>query len=872
VAHDWAIYRDEIVFDDRFLLEVLAEIACRGTTGPQAAPIPPGGTLLLAARALRLARDFGSRRNSGRPEAALANYNWVLLADTFDLDGHSVDLSAEHGATGFEGEPGRPGGGVGADGAPGGTGGAGGAGGNAGRLIVHCGRLRFGTGGRIMLRGGDGGTGGRGGRGGAGGPAPSHAPDGRGGDGGAGGAGGPGGAGGSGGQVTLVFAEDEPPGTSQRAIDVGGGGGGPVGAGGEGGRAPDGEDGPEGPPGTAAGSTGADGAASTRTAPLETIQSELRAAERVGADQWSAHRTRVGEFAFRRVMQGDSQANQLALRAAAEFEAAIRLNGANSRARTLNSLLLSKATPIGFAREYDLIADFERYESVVSDYLAAVGDLFISFQILVENIANSERIRSEIDARRARLEGSIAVLAIEKRRAELGLEAAAQDVRKVDDRRQAVGDRLVERRAELEAAEWSALLGSVFSVAQALVTFATGGLALVFSSPAPGRAPYSLASRNGALAPRQIDFRTMTVDEQIFAVAGGLANLLAPIGNVFVNAQRVFDDIDAGAADPEYQALLRELATLAFERQAAALRHEQARLEVLAADLELTLAREDLERIQILRDRIAADIIARAEIAREVLKRAQTYVDVIIKYIFFAGRALELVTLSDAPTEIRFDYGYVDPDIEEDAFRSLSRPIDLQGGSEKALVLLRAYLASWQRLPDILVLRDRFESYEMSGQVAHDVHFVSVSDAPRLKVFRDTNALSFAIDPTALPPTRYEDKVESVFVTLVGASTKNPGIACIVEHAGEWESRRRDGSRKALRLSPRRTSLLAATSRREADWMTFQHERRDVGFFGRGVATTWRVSLEPHEVTSNVVRLSGVSEILVGVRYRSFLG
>jgi hypothetical protein len=58
MAHAWAIYRDEIVFDDPFLLEVLDEIACRGSTAPPATPIPPGQTLVLAAREFRLARDF----------------------------------------------------------------------------------------------------------------------------------------------------------------------------------------------------------------------------------------------------------------------------------------------------------------------------------------------------------------------------------------------------------------------------------------------------------------------------------------------------------------------------------------------------------------------------------------------------------------------------------------------------------------------------------------------------------------------------------------------------------------------------------------------------------------------------------------------
>jgi hypothetical protein len=192
-----------------------------------------------------------------------------------------------------------------------------------------------------------------------------------------------------------------------------------------------------------------------------------------------------------------------------------------------------------------------------------------------------------------------------------------------------------------------------------------------------------------------------------------------------------------------------------------------------------------------------------------------------------------------------------------------------RGGT--ALRLLEAYLASWQRLPDILVLRDRFKSYAASGQIAHDVPVYSISDPASLELLRKTNELSLVLDLGGLPPSRYEDKVESVFVALVGATTKNPGVTCILEHGGQWTSRRRDGTKTTQRLSPRRTAVLGATSRREADWLTFQRERTDAGFFGRGVATTWRLALERHEADTNAIDLEGMSEILVGVAYRSFL-
>jgi hypothetical protein len=81
MAHAWAIYRDEIVFDDPCSLEVPDGIAS-GIDHSPATPIPPGQTLVLAAREVRLARDFGAARASETRDATLARYDWIFLAET----------------------------------------------------------------------------------------------------------------------------------------------------------------------------------------------------------------------------------------------------------------------------------------------------------------------------------------------------------------------------------------------------------------------------------------------------------------------------------------------------------------------------------------------------------------------------------------------------------------------------------------------------------------------------------------------------------------------------------------------------------------------------------------------------------------------
>jgi hypothetical protein len=68
----------------------------------------------------------------------------------------------------------------------------------------------------------------------------------------------------------------------------------------------------------------------------------------------------------------------------------------------------------------------------------------------------------------------------------------------------------------------------------------------------------------------------------------------------------------------------------------------------------------------------------------------------------------------------------------------------------------------------------------------------------------------FVIALTELLPGRLEAKVETVYVSLIGAEASDPRITCVLEHSGESSARRRDGATVQITAAPRRAPISAA--------------------------------------------------------------
>ena len=83
--------------------------------------------------------------------------------------------------------------------------------------------------------------------------------------------------------------------------------------------------------------------------------------------------------------------------------------------------------------------------------------------------------------------------------------------------------------------------------------------------------------------------------------------------------------------------------------------------------------------------------------------------------------------------------------------------------------------------------------------------------------------------------------------------------------------RLRDGSARHLVLHPRPSVARADGTSTDLVGGAVGTTPVDLPFWGRGISTTWHLSIEDSEITSNHVDLAHLSEIRFDIGYQSFL-
>lgn len=136
---------------------------------------------------------------------------------------------------------------------------------------------------------------------------------------------------------------------------------------------------------------------------------------------------------------------------------------------------------------------------------------------------------------------------------------------------------------------------------------------------------------------------------------------------------------------------------------------------------------------------------------------------------------------------------------------------------------------------------------------------------------RQTQNLLLPVNLADLTPTRFEAKAIYVLLALTGASANVPAISCLVEHAGRFSSRKRNGSVGSLVLRPRSTVVQTAKTGLTYTGIRIGSDPRDLSFWGRRVTTAWSVLIEPDEIARRQVDLSGLSAFEFEIGYKSFL-
>jgi DNA-binding beta-propeller fold protein YncE len=357
----------------------------------------------------------------------------------------------------------------------------------------------------------------------------------------------------------------------------------------------------------------------------------------------------------------------------------------------------------------------------------------------------------------------------------------------------------------------------------------------------------------------------------------------------------------AGPNSPKQTAFLeaaRELATIAQQSQQAILAASQAEMAHQVA----IARRVEAQRHAVALNNLKATVNQQGFVLRaateQTLRRAQKTLSLIASFQFRLVRALDLYTLASLRGDTRFvqgtesalmryDYGYVAPDLLADYAQSDTKDV---APANALLAALNSSFDAYQVSLDVRELRRKFR-VELGGRlngIGEPVVFTK--DSAALAQFKTEGQLPFRIALDDIP-FAYEAKVQNIKVRLTGVAPqgKSPTILnLLVSRPGATEHRWHPdrhltpsnvtqwlapgpefSGRDALVLSQEGTDGNAAiTFTGETPVNEDVDKHVSLQCFGTGVAGDWEISLlEP----ADLPRLSGLEKLEFIAFYGSWI-
>jgi hypothetical protein len=734
------------------------------------------------------------------------------------------------------------------------------------RVTVGCRTLR---GLKLTVPGGDGAAGRAGAPGKPGTPGKSRGlgkPGWPGGDGGPGGPGGRGGDGGQGGEIELRYLQDAVPGGFQPARDLQvpggkpgpGGPGGPGGRGGHGGSGePDGEPGEPGPAGPAGppGTPGAAGHYVLQALPEDLLYEQIRPM----AEPWVAYRLRMGTFYFRSFAPGDASTAGCLDAALTEFDRVLSLRPGDAQAAQLRSQLLNNQNVLGLPRDFDLQPDYALWESSYLQYRPILTELYTSAEnMLVADVGLAEK-RSSLDLQIKHLEGLDGVLETELQTAQAALRAAGAEVAAADQWLTAMQEAVRKKQEELvaKAVDIGGLLTNFAAVGAAILAIGGGGAALISIAPTLVAIGQDIGDKD--LVHLLKDKQAL---EKLGQDAGGLKKVVEGGKGVVSLVKAVNDIFQLPPQDAEYKELMRELVKAVGDQKVAQLRKSQAALAVKAATARKELSTSDLQLAHEQARTLTDEIHLLRDVAMTLYRSAQRYMDTLVTWAFKAARAVEIITLQDKSDVIRYDYGFINPDHEEE--------LSWRDDAQSLIELMAEYRISLAGLAGTISYRADINDWE-SGGLQTGWKYVHITDPAVIQTFAATHHLSFRIDLPDLLPSWREVNVEAVKVALAGATSVDPEVTVLLRHSGGYDMAMRDGSVRHLVLQPWTAEIDALKSALQEPGEVAGPSPRGLGFWRHGIAASYDLYIEDAEIQSNAVDLQTVTEITVAIEGVFFL-
>jgi hypothetical protein len=302
------------------------------------------------------------------------------------------------------------------------------------------------------------------------------------------------------------------------------------------------------------------------------------------------------------------------------------------------------------------------------------------------------------------------------------------------------------------------------------------------------------------------------------------------------------------------------LAEAAFQVNMRGLDVEQAKLAVVSARQKRDTFKADVQALGNLTAGWQDDMSALTRIARMLLRQFQTYVDFFIAYGFRLARAYDIYTLPpklEAPS-FRFDYGYVDPDLEEDAFFALER-----GDDSRVTQFLGQYVSS---LSSFVPARLSSQYLIYSDRLSTENWNWTITTPSVISNLKNIETASFTLAMNSLPALYTELKIVRAELALIGATTDgDPWVPVWLEHGGDATNRRSDSTEVVVH-APRRGETVPA--RREPIELQQLSEDEMQQFWGRSPITTWRITILPEAAQNVGLALGNLTRVELAVRFK----
>ncbi|SEE10569.1 hypothetical protein [Streptomyces sp. TLI_105] len=699
--------------------------------------------------------------------------------------------------------------------------------------------------------------------------------------------GGPGGPGGNGGSITFTSIEDETP----PDLSAPGGWGGPGGPGGPAAQGPYSEGSLEGDPGEY-GPQGADGQVNITTldesAYVAGLQPLLNSTGRVYTNYWAPYRIVTGEYYYHLYNPGVPNSVKYGALAAIEFQRALELQPNNPDAIRLHRQLVGYApTPgaawvggganaLGLPPDMDVVPNFDKYIEAFTRFLTPVLD-FLSLGVekilLTKTIANLADIAGQLSqqavAAREDADRTLGIAKTEQTQADSDVAYAQAQL---DQATTAINRAIVEAQQHHDppsisfgdvVATVAEVGGAVLGVAAAIPT---GGASLVAMAPSlmtladtvfDNAAPIAQALLRGEEA-------DLAKIREVYNTVGQDASAAISSARTVVNFTTVAQRLAQATTtqNSPHVALIKRGTELTHELLLARNRAVLARQRVDAGTARLARAQTVAAQADALQQKQILDAEAIKQAGLLAVSTAQSKADALLSLAFRAKRSVEIYTLKNEDAHFPLDAGRLSPDIWTDYYE---REID-------EIKLATELTSSWGDILDLVEMQaDYIEYFDKPLDQDWIRRSFKPSD-PQVADLKSLHRFTFTIDPVAdVPADRFDAKIKSIRLALIGATHPEGEISCQIRHDGKYQQRRADNSVTTQWLLPKISTRGAKTTPLLPDEGFGDDPPLDapksLAFWGRGVGGNWQVII-PQQQFDTGLNLSGLTQIQLWIGYQ----